>query len=196
MERLSRRELFGESFRWLGAVAAAEVVGSTPLIAYGLSIPEKGAVERGEEGFLSPGWIESKVKAPFIQGFEGHFPFLKEAVLSNPKIREATQRFFWYLRTNLYQQRRIALGDALSYAINTGHQIFGFRRHPDIDPRTNLSIESVHAGVYLLAAGFFPHFTSQELEILGVKLPKDQTVHDFFCVALDRLPIPIPDRTC
>lgn len=179
-KELSRRELFRESFRWLGAVAAGEVAGSIPVAAWwGLSIPEKGAVNKGEEGVFSPGWIESRIEAPFI-GLDGHFSFLKEAVLSNPQIRETTQRFFWYLRTNLYQQRRIALGDALSSAIDIGHQIFGFRRLPDIDPRTNLSIESVHAGVYLLAAGFFPHFTPQELGMLGVKLPKDQTVHDFF----------------
>lgn len=173
---MSRKTFCINAAKAVVGVLAAGATGT----AVGLITPGRRAVRK--EGFeLYPGWIEANTEARFIDPKNGgHFPFLRGAITNNPRLSELTRGYYAYLSGNLAGEQRINLGDALNFAI-----ISADKRLKDIDPakikpRTNPLLESLHAGLFVFAAGFMPWFNTADLKKIGVDLRGYRNSESFF----------------
>ena len=158
----------GEFLKILGAAVVLGAVGAGLKLSFD---KDRQAIQKEEGKDVFPGWIEADLKSPFIQEDKGHFKFLREAVFSNPIIKEATREYFGYLNENLKAGKRIGLGDALKKAIELAQDKLSSKDPSKISDKVKLNLESLHAGLFVFAAGFMTFFETEDLEELDV-LPK------------------------
>lgn len=152
------------------------LAGSSLLAAGGLAAytPEKPPVSQKLEkptiSEIFPGWIEKKIKSPFIRLDKGHFHWLKEAVFNNPLLLDSTRDFFSYLNENLQAGHRLGLGEMLSQAIALSRKRLNTIKSSNFDVRVNPDLEAVYAGAITFAASLNPWFSAGDLRKFGVPL--------------------------
>lgn len=146
-----------------------------------LSIPDRQLPEEKEEGIF-PGWIESEIRTNnFINYKNGHFDWLKDAVNSDPLLLHLTRDYFTFLVEKQKEGKRLELSEALMHPIRQANEIFTKAQGSvRIDPRTNTTLEAIHAGLFVFAAGFNNWWSENELKNFGVPIEKYKGVNDFF----------------
>ncbi|MDP3998533.1 MAG: hypothetical protein Q8P89_02860 [bacterium] len=132
--------------------------------------PEKPAVPNKTDKVIYPGWIEGKIKSPFIRLNEGHFHWMREAIHVHPLLFDSTCDFFAYLGENLEAGRRLELGDMLSRSIGITAQRLKEVDSSKFDPKANPNLELVHAGLFPFAAALNTWFSADDLRKFGVPL--------------------------
>lgn len=146
-----------------------------------LFTPDRPEIKEDENYDFNPGWIEARTKAKFIDpDNDGHLPFLREAVINNPVLKDLTKEYFGYFNENLEKKQRIGLGDALYKAVEMTHEKLKNTDPSKINPKTNLILESMHAGLFVFAAGFMPWFSTDNLKEIGVNMGAYNTSFDYF----------------
>lgn len=147
---------------------------------YALETPHKKTVQKEIDKDFYPGWIEADIQSPFIQKEKGHFYWLREAVLVNPALTTLTKDYFSYLEKNRKAGTRLSLGTAVAFSMDNAQKLLGDAAKSRIDPRTNVSLESIHLGAIAFAAGFMPWFDESDLARIGVKIDSDKSAVDYF----------------
>jgi len=162
------------------ALLATGVLGE-PAVNALLYTPGKQPVPKESGDFtLYPGWMETNITSPLIQADQGHFAWLREAVFANPLVQGLTKVFFNYLEGQRDNNRRLTMGEALSHTIGQAAQSLDQIARDKISPQTNMSLETVHLGVTVLAAGFITWFNPAQLKTLGISLTGFRSVSDYF----------------
>ena len=135
------------------------------------------------EFFIEPGWIERNIRSKFVQFEKGHFYWLREGVLNNPIVREATADLFQHLIRHKEQEKRLSLGEILEYAITHAHERLRHENQKSTSPvvRDNLILEATHVAMFAVAGVFATSWWSQQdLEKLGVSIDGYIDVNSFF----------------
>lgn len=173
---IGRRELLGNAVKGGVVLLTAGATGT----AVGLFTPERRTGK--EEGFdLYHGCFEDRTGAKFIDpNNRGHFPFLREAILNNPRLSDLTKDYYTYLEDNLRRKQRISLGDAFNFAVTSADKKLKDIDPAKIKPGTNPLLESLHAGLFAFAAGFMPWFSTADLKQIGVNLKSYEHSSTFF----------------
>ncbi len=177
----TRRVLLTNTLKLGGLMAAAT---STAAAAWEGGIilgatPQKETSHTHKSGVF-PGWIEKPLESPFIQPNKGHFYWMREAIFSNSILFDLTAENFAYFNQALKEEKRLKLGDTLKHSINRAAQRLSELDPSTIDPRTNFSLEAVHAGLFSFTAVFTPWFSPDELRKLGVPIDNYKSVANYY----------------
>lgn len=154
-----------------GVVAVSALSG---LWQWGTSIDEDVSLKKISDFPISPGWLESRTKAPFIDSNvanRGHFEWMRETIFVNPLLTDLTKDYFKYLNENLEKRQRLSLGDMISYTYeNALKKMRQKYKGLQIDPETTLPLEAMHAGLFAFAAVTTPWFSEKDMNVFGVDL--------------------------
>lgn len=165
--------------REFGLLAGASGLGFVGGVNF-LRTTERVPLLKEEDKTIFPGWIEANTSQKFIQQDKGHFYFLREAILNNPLLMELTQDYFQYFNSNLSQGKRLDLGEALSQAIESSHKKLTVMEKQKISSKSDLVLESVHAGLFVFAVGFVGQWwEASDLNKFGVSLEGYKNAADY-----------------
>lgn len=165
----------------IGGIALAGLGGAVYLGAKYLRQKQEAALaEASKTDIISPGWIETGIKTPFLHPQNGHIYFLHEAVTSNPLLTGLTKDYYDYLEQNRKEGRRLGFGEALSYALSLGFDAVKKTDKAKISEQADLPLEAIHIGLFAFAAGFMTRFKKGDLEKMGVSLDDYESSEDFF----------------
>lgn len=174
-----RRHLKAASSVLLTTLAAAFISGRQAAVIWqALSdTPLKPAGPRqGAESKIIPGFIESKITAPFMQLDKGHFHFLHEGVFNNDLVTAVykdVMEDLMALRDAGHKMK--GAGEMLGFTFNRAY------RKLNRETRVNLPEESVHTGLFALATVLSENWLEPEdLKQGGVPDKEGADVDQFF----------------